>query len=76
MDEAQLPQLALQLRREAIEMLYTAQSGHPGSALSIMDVLVSLYFGDIIQHNPQQPNDPTRDIFLLSNGHACPALYV
>jgi transketolase len=76
MDEAQLPQLALQLRREAIEMLYTAQSGHPGSTLSIMDVLVSLYFGGVLHHHPEQPDDPARDIFLLSNGHACPALYV
>jgi len=64
-----------QLKWDAIQMLYTAQSGHPGSALSIMDVLVALYYGGMLTHDPKKPRDPQRDYFLLSNGHACPGLY-
>lgn len=67
MNVKELSQKARQLRLEAIDMLYQAQSGHPGSALSTMDALVALYFGGILQPD---------DYFLLSNGHACPALYV
>jgi transketolase len=67
MSEDALPERARRLRREAIEMLYTAQSGHPGSALSTMEMLVALYFGNGMSED---------DHFLLSNGHACPALYV
>lgn len=63
----ELETLAKRLRAEAIDMLYTAQSGHPGSTLSIMDMLVGLYFGGMLEKE---------DRFLLSNGHACPALYV
>ena len=71
-----LKALARRLRQEAIGMLYQAQSGHPGSTLSTMEVLVALYFGGLLKHNPKKPNDLQRDYFLLSNGHACPALYV
>lgn len=76
MDRSELPALAKHLRWQAIESLYTAQSGHPGSSLSIMDVLVALYFGGILQHDPNNPTSDNRDYFLLSNGHACPGLYV
>ncbi len=76
MSVVDLPQLAKKLRREAITMLYHAQSGHPGSTLSTMDLLVALYFGGVLNHSSQEPQDPNRDYFLLSNGHACPALYV
>lgn len=64
------------MRREAIDMFFSAQSGHPGSTMSVMDVLTALYFGDgILKHDSNNINDPERDRFLLSNGHACPALY-
>lgn len=66
---------AQQLRWEAIEALYAAQSGHPGSAMSTMDILVALYYGEILKHDPTRPEWGGRDYFLLSNGHACPALY-
>ena len=72
----ELTGMARKLRREAIEMLFVAQSGHPGSAMSTMEVLVALYFGGVLRHDPSKPDDPARDYFLLSNGHACPALYV
>lgn len=57
-------------------MLHAAQSGHPGSALSTMDVLTVLYFGGVLQYDAKHPQADERDYFLLSNGHACPALYV
>lgn len=64
-----------QLRRMAIDACYSAQSGHPGSALSIMNVLVALYYDEVLKHDPNNPTDEDRDYFLLSNGHACPGLY-
>ncbi len=72
----ELAPLVRKLKWDAIGMLYAAQSGHPGSALSIMEVLVALYFGGVLRHDPKKPQDPARDYFLLSNGHACPGLYV
>lgn len=56
-------------------MLYAAQSGHPGSALSTMDVLTTLFYAEHVRHDPSHPDAADRDVFLLSNGHACPALY-
>ena len=70
-----LERLSLELRRDAIEAIFRAGSGHPGSALSTMDVLIALYFGGILRHDPKHPAWDERDFFLLSNGHACPGLY-
>ena len=75
MDIEKLSKLATQLRFDAIDACYQAQSGHPGSALSTMDVLVALYFGDILKYDAKNPTSEDRDYFLLSNGHACPGLY-
>jgi len=75
LDRGDLKEKTRQLRKATIEMLYRAQSGHPGSAMSTMDVLVTLFYGGVLKHKPSQPNDETRDYFVLSNGHACPALY-
>lgn len=72
---AELERLSVDLRRDAIEAITRAGSGHPGSALSTMDVLVALYFGGILRHDPKRPEWEERDFFLLSNGHACPGLY-
>ncbi|MBI2917283.1 MAG: transketolase [Chloroflexi bacterium] len=49
-------------------------SGHPGGSLSATDILVALYFA-VLQHNPRDPHWPDRDRFILSKGHAAPALY-
>ncbi len=65
---------AVRIRKHIIEMLYKAKSGHPGGSLSAVDALVALYFV-YMNHNPKQPNDPNRDRFILSKGHAVPALY-
>lgn len=75
MDVKHLEETARGLRKQVIEMLYEAQSGHPGSSLSGMDMLVTLFFDDLLKHDPEKPDMADRDYFILSNGHACPALY-
>jgi transketolase len=65
---------AVSIRKHIIEMLYRAKSGHPGGSLSAVDALVALYFSHM-HHNPKNPLDPNRDRFILSKGHAAPALY-
>lgn len=66
--------IAVKIRKNIIEMLYRAESGHPGGSLSAVDAIVALYFYQM-NHNPKNPNDPNRDRFILSKGHAAPALY-
>lgn len=67
--------IAHNIRVDIIKMLERAGSGHTGGALGVTDILVSLYFGGILNYNPKKPNWPARDRFILSNGHVCPALY-
>jgi transketolase len=66
--------MTVTIRKHVIEMLYRAKSGHPGGSLSAVDALVALYFSHM-NHNPKKPCDPNRDRFILSKGHAVPALY-
>ena len=56
-------------------MITAAKSGHPGGSLSAVEVLVSLYFGGHLRHDPANPAWKQRDRFILSKGHACPVLY-
>jgi len=56
-------------------MIYQAGSGHLAGSLSVMDILVALFFGGVLKYNPRFPQWPQRDRFLLSAGHLCPALY-
>lgn len=65
---------AQKLRQIALTMIYEAQSGHPGGAFSAAEIVAALYF-DELRLNPEQPNWPDRDRFVLSKGHACPILY-
>lgn len=69
-----LPRLAARLRLDIIQMIYEAQSGHPGTSLSCIDILSYLWFHRM-QHNPSQPDWADRDRFILSKGHGAPALY-
>lgn len=62
------------IRRHVINMIYQAGSGHVGGALSCTDVLTVIYF-NVMRHNPLDPKWEDRDIFVLSKGHAAPALY-
>ena len=68
-----LQKIAKQLRRDILEMITEAGSGHPGGSLSAIDLIVALYFHKM-RHNPKKPDWPDRDRFILSKGHCCPAL--
>lgn len=63
------------IRRHIIEMVGKAGSGHPGGSLSSSDILATLYFGGFLRLKPEDPLWPERDRFILSKGHAAPALY-
>jgi transketolase len=61
-------------RRQIVEMITAAKSGHPGGSLSAVEILVTLYF-DALRHDPSNPAWADRDRFILSKGHAAPVLY-
>ena len=72
---SELVQTAKELRRKILSTIYHAGSGHPGGSFSATDILTALYFGGILNYNPKDPNDPHRDRFVLSKGHASALLY-
>jgi transketolase len=65
---------ALEIRRDIVQMIFEAGSGHPGGSLGMADIFAALYF-KVLKHDPKNPNDPERDRIVLSNGHICPVLY-
>lgn len=69
-----LKEAAIAVRQEIVKMTSNANSGHLGGSLSCVDILVALYFHQL-NHNPRNPSWPGRDRFVLSKGHAAPALY-
>ena len=69
-----LSDVTRKLRAMVIEMLYKAQSGHPGGSLSAVEMLVALYYKKA-RINPAEPCWPDRDRIILSKGHAAPVLY-
>lgn len=71
---ASLPALSAKLRLDILQMIYEAQSGHPGTSLSCIDLLAYLWFHRM-KHDPKNPNWENRDRFILSKGHGAPALY-
>jgi transketolase len=70
-----LKQIAASIRCDIVQMITDAGSGHPGGSLSAADIVTALYFGGILRHDPNNPNWPERDRFILSKGHAAPVLY-
>ncbi len=70
----ELQSLAKRIRREIVEMIGAAKSGHPGGSLSAVELIVELYF-DYMRIDPKNPKWPDRDRFILSKGHAAPVLY-
>lgn len=64
-----------QLRQHIIRMTTAAGSGHPSSSLSAVEMITALYFGGFMKYRPREPLWPGRDRFILSKGHAVPALY-
>ncbi len=69
-----LENIAKEVRKNIIEQVYNAQSGHPGGALSCADILTVLYFNQM-NINPDNPISESRDRLVLSKGHCSPALY-
>ncbi len=74
MENLELQRLANEIRKGIIIGTHAAKSGHPGGSLSIADVCALLYFEEM-NVSPEKANDPDRDRFVLSKGHAAPALY-
>ncbi len=70
----ELKTIAKRIRRHIVEMVYEAQSGHPGGSLSAVELGVALYWNHL-RCDPANPDDPDRDRFILSKGHATPFYY-
>ena len=70
-----LERIAAELRAEVIGLSHRAKTPHLGSSLSCIDLLVALYW-DFLRIDPKKASAPERDRFILSKGHAAPALYV
>jgi transketolase len=74
MQPTELQNLANELRIDIIDMLYEAKSGHPGGSLSAIDLITALWFHEMRGVEPGRLAED-RDRFVLSKGHAVPALY-
>lgn len=70
----ELTSLSKVVRGDIVSMLTESASGHPGGSLSIADIMTTLFFGEM-NITPESPKDENRDRFVLSKGHAAPALY-
>lgn len=71
----ELERRANEMRSDIVRMIAEAGSGHPGGSLSCADILAALYFGGVLEHDPENPEWEGRDRFILAKGHAAPALY-
>lgn len=65
-----------QLRYNLIAMMDYAGSGHPGGLLSVLEIMTSLYYDGFLKVDAKNPQDPDRDRFVISKGHASPTQYV
>ncbi len=79
-DLTELEKKATRLRLQTINAIHKAKTGHTGGCLSVMDILVTLYYGKIenqpiLRVDPEKPGWEDQDYFVLSKGHAAPALY-
>ena len=61
MDFEKQKEKARSLRADVVKMLYLAQSGHPGGSLSIVDMLMALYYNDVMKVDPKNPKWEGRD---------------
>ena len=71
---AELKEVAKRLRADIVDMVFQAQSGHPGGSLSAVELGVALFWNHL-RHDPGNPSWPDRDRFILSKGHATPFYY-
>lgn len=70
----ELKAMSYDLRRDVVDMIVAGKGGHIGGDMSMMDVLVTLYF-KVMNISPENQDDPNRDRFILSKGHSVEALY-
>ncbi len=73
-DINELKAKAKEMRKTVLKMLTEAGSGHTGGSLSLVEIIISLYYYKL-RHNPARPDWEMRDRMILSKGHGCPALY-
>ena len=73
-EKIKLEKMAVQIRKNVLRLMKAGRMGHIGGALSAADILTALYF-KIMRVDPQNPQWPQRDRFVLSAGHKCLALY-
>ena len=66
--------MSYDLRKDVVDMIMSGKGGHIGGDMSMMDVLVTLYF-KVMNVSPENQNDPNRDRFILSKGHSVETLY-
>lgn len=69
-----LKALSYDLRKNVIDMIVEGKGGHIGGDMSVMDILVELYF-EQMNISPEKMDDPDRDRFVMSKGHSVEALY-
>lgn len=69
-----LKALSYELRKHVVDMIMEGNGGHIGGDMSVMDILVQLYFNDM-NIRPENMDDPNRDRFVMSKGHSVEALY-
>lgn len=74
MNIGELQKTCAMVRRDLVQMVTLAGSGHPGGSLSCVEMLVALYFS-VLRIDPENPRLIGRDRFVLSKGHAAPAYY-
>ena len=66
--------ISAEIRKKTVQLIYDAKAGHTGGSLSAADILTLLYF-DILNIDPENPQAPGRDRFILSKGHSVEAYY-
>ena len=74
-ERPKLEELTRRIRRDIVVATTEAGSGHPSSSLSMVELCTVLFFGGVLRYDPANPQDPDRDRFILSKGHAAPGLY-
>ena len=74
MENKELQFHANNIRKNIVDMVYAAQSGHPGGFLGCADIITYLYFEEM-DINKDNVSSKDRDRFVLSKGHCSPALY-
>ena len=70
----ELIQKAYEIRKDIIDMLLSAGSGHSAGSLGMADIFTALYF-EVLNYDPKNPKMQNRDKVILSNGHICPVFY-